>query len=96
MPRTTLKTHQTRTINFITPEEDTAPMDFGNWNISKRTASEEKRKILIGLRKALKQEWGNRDQNMINKSLNSRPKCCQMIYYCHGSQIDHLRKYRNE
>ena len=83
-------------VNFIDPEEwmpkspDAASMDFGIWGILKRLLQKRNVNSAIGLKKALKDEWIKLDQNIINKTLESWPKRCRLIYACHGSHIEHL------
>lgn len=83
-------------MNYITPAEwmpkspDAAPMDFGIWGILKRRLQKRKIYTMSGLKKALKDEWSKLEQSCINRTLESWPKRCRMIYFCHGSQIEHL------
>ena len=85
-----------RKINFVTPEEwmpkspDAAPMDFGIWGILKRRLQKRKIYTLAGLKRALKDEWNKLEQSVINKTLQSWPKRCRLIYNMHGSHIEHL------
>lgn len=94
--KATLNYLKSRGIKFITPEEwmpkspDAAPMDYGIWGVLKRKLQKRTINSLRGLKKALKQEWAKLDQNLIIKTLQSWPKRCRMIYYCHGSHIEHL------
>ena len=69
---------------------DAAPMDFGIWGILKRRLQKRTVNTITGLKRALMDEWRKLDQETINKTLASWPKRCRMIYYCHGSQIEHL------
>lgn len=85
-----------RKTKFITPDEwmpkspDAAPMDYGIWGILKRRLQKRKIYTMNGLKNALKDEWNKLEQKVINKTLASWSKRCRMIYYCHGSQIEHL------
>jgi len=83
-------------VNFIDRDEwmpkspDAAPMDFGIWGILKRRLQKRNVNSVIGLKKALKDEWRKLDQNIINKTLESWPQMCRFIYASHGSHIEHL------
>ncbi|KAH3699830.1 hypothetical protein DPMN_074792 [Dreissena polymorpha] len=67
-----------------------APMDFGIWRILKLRLQKRNLNSVIGLKKALKDEWRKLDQNIINKTLESWPKRCRLTNACHGSHIEHL------
>ena len=69
---------------------DAAPMDFGIWGILKRRLQKRNINTLLGLKRALKDEWNKLHQKTINKTLESWPKRCKLIYRCHGSHIEHL------
>ena len=69
---------------------DCAPMDYGIWGILKRRLQKRSIYTLNGLKRALKDEWNKLEQSYINKTLASWPKRFRMVYYCHGSQIEHL------
>ena len=94
--RKTLDFLQKRRVQYITPSEwmpkspDCAPMDYGIWGILKRRLQKRSIYTLNGLKRALKNEWNKLEQSYINKTLASWPKRCRMVYYCHGSQIEHL------
>ena len=83
-------------MNFIDRDEwmpkspDAAPMDFGIWGILKRRLHKRNVTSVIGLKKALKDEWGKLDQIIINKTLESWPKRCRLIYACHENHIENL------
>ena len=85
-----------RKVSYITPSEwmpkspDCAPMDYGIWGILKRRLQKRKIYTLSGLKRAVKDEWKKLEQSYINKTLSSWAKRCRMVYYCHGSQIEHL------
>lgn len=92
----TLKFLKDNKVKFVKPEEwmpkspDAAPMDFGIWGILKRRLQKRTINTLRGLKRALRDEWWKLDQKTINKTLESWPKRCRLIYGCHGSQIEHL------
>lgn len=92
----TLTYMRQQNINFVTPNEwmpkspDAAPMDFGIWGILKRRLQKRKLYTLAGLKRALHNEWKKLEQSVINKTLESWPKRCRLIYNLHGSQIEHL------
>ena len=94
--RKTLDFLQKRQVQYITPSEwmpkspDCAPMDYGIWGILKRRLQKCSIYTLNGLKRALNDEWNKLEQSYINKTLASWPKRCRMVYYCHGSQIEHL------
>lgn len=94
--RHTLDFLKQKGVNFITPAEwmpkspDAAPMDFSIWGILKRRLQKHKLRTLKGLKAALKKEWKDLSQSTINKALNTWPRRCRLIYYAHGSQIEHL------
>ena len=73
----TLQYLRNRNVNFIKPEEwmpqspDAAPVDFGIWGILKRRLQKRNINSLLGLEKALKDEWQKLDQETINKTLAS-------------------------
>ena len=69
---------------------DAAPMDFAIWGILKKRLQKRKKYSLECLKRALKDEWQKLDQAVINKTLESWPKRCRLIYNLHGSQIEHL------
>ena len=69
---------------------DAAPMDFAIWGILKRRLQKRKIYILAGLKRALRDKWRKLEQLVINKTLESWPKRCRLIYNLHGSQIEHL------
>lgn len=83
-------------INFVTPEEwmpespDAASMDFAILGIIKRRLQKRKLYTLAGLKRALKDEWKKLEPTVINKTLQSWPKRCRLIYNMHGSHIEHL------
>jgi hypothetical protein len=62
---------------------DAAPMDFGIWGILKRQLQKRKIYTLRGLKIALKKEWQNLEQNIINKTLARWLRRYRMIYYAH-------------
>ena len=39
---------------------------------------------------AIKVEWENLEQDIIDNALKSWPKRCRLIYYVQGSHIEHL------
>ena len=94
--RKTLDFLQKRRVQYITLSEwmpkspGCAQMDYGIWGIPKRRLQKRSINTLNGLKRALKDEWNKLEQSYINKTLASWPKCCRMVYYCHGSQIEHL------
>ena len=94
--RATIKFLKNNNVNFIEKEEwmpkspDAAPMDFGIWGILKRHLQKRNVNTLLGLKRALKDEWNKLDQKTINKTLESWPNRCKLIYRCHGSHIEHL------
>jgi hypothetical protein len=69
---------------------DAAPMDFGIWGVLKRRLQKRQINMLVGLKRALKDEWRKLDKETTNKALKSCPKRCRIIYNCHGSHIEHL------
>jgi hypothetical protein len=69
---------------------DAAPMDFGICGVLKRRLQKRQINTIIGVKRALKDEWHKFDQETINKTLKSWPKRCRMIYNCHGSHIINL------
>ena len=83
-------------IQVITPDEwlpkspDAAPMDYSIWGIMKERVQKHKVSTLNGLKNVLKQEWENLEQNVINNALANWAKRCRLIYYAHGSHIEHL------
>ena len=85
-------------INYITPEEwmpkspDAAPMDYSIWGILKRNLQRKSIRTLAGLKRALKKAWNDLSQDVIDRALRSWPKRCRLIYYGHGSHIEHLLK----
>ena len=86
-------------MNFVTPQEwmpkspDAALMDFAIWGIFKRRLQMRKIYTLAGLKRALRDEWRKLEQHVINKTLESWPKRCRLIYNLHGSQIEHLLQW---
>ena len=42
------------------------------------------------LKTAIKVEWENLEQDIIDNALKSWAKRCRLIYYAHGSHIEHL------
>ena len=94
--RKTLDFLQKRRVQYITPPEwmpkspDCARMDYGIWGILKHRLQKRFIYTLNGLKRAPKDEWNKLEQSCINKTLASWPKRCRMVYYCHGSQIEHL------
>ncbi|CAF4071861.1 unnamed protein product [Rotaria sp. Silwood1] len=80
----------------ITPEEwlpkspDAAPMDYSIWGILKQRARKHNVSTLNGLKNAIKHEWENLEQDVINNALKEWPKRCRLIYYAQGSHIEHL------
>lgn len=83
-------------IRVITPEEwlpkspDAAPMDYSIWGILKERVRKHKVSTLNGLKNAIKQEWKNLEQGIIDRALKNWPKRCRLIYYAQGSHIEHL------
>jgi len=83
-------------IKVITPEEwlpkspDAAPMDYSIWGILKQRARKHNVSTLNGLKNAIKHEWENLEQDIINRALKEWPKRCRLIYYAQGSHIEHL------
>ena len=83
-------------VKYIAPAEwmpkspDAAPMDFGIWGILNQRLQKRKLYTMIGLKKALKDEWNKQDPSCINKTLESWPRRCRMMYYCHGSHRAHI------
>lgn len=69
---------------------DAASMDFGIRGILKRRLLKRKVNTLRDLQIAFKYEWQKLDQQIINKTVESWPKGCSLIYSCHGSHIEHL------
>ena len=68
-----------RKVKYIAAAErmpkslDAALMDFSIWGILKRRLQKRKLYTLIGLKKALKNEWNKLDQNCINKTPEGYP-----------------------
>jgi hypothetical protein len=83
-------------VQVVTPDEwlpkspDAAPMDYSIWGILKDRVRKHKVSTLNGLKNAIKQEWENLEQNVIEQVLETWPKRCRLIYYAHGSHIEHL------
>lgn len=96
--KNTLEFLKERNVNYISPDEwmpkspDAAPMDFGIWGILKRRLQKRKIRSLLGLKRALLDEWNKLEQPLINRVLCSWPKRCKLIHRCHGLQIEHLLK----
>ncbi|CAF3321268.1 unnamed protein product [Rotaria sp. Silwood2] len=92
----TLSYMKEKKIQVITPTEwlpkspDAAPMDYSIWGILKERVRKHKVSTLNGLKNALKQEWANLEQDVIDHALENWPKRCRLIYYGHGSHIEHL------
>lgn len=92
----TLEFLEKNNIKYITPNEwmpkspDAAPMDFCIWGILKRRLQKHIVRTLNGLKAALKREWKDLPQSVINKALSTWPRRCRLIYYAHGSHIEHL------
>ena len=88
-----LKEHK---IQVITPEEwlpkspDAAPMDYSIWGILKKRVRQHKVSTFNGLKNAIKQEWENLEQDVIDRALENWSKRCRFIYYARGSHIEHL------
>ena len=57
---------------------------------SKTSSSETKDLYLSGFKGAVKDELKELEQSYINNTLLSWAKRYRMVYYCHGSQIEHL------
>ena len=83
-------------IQVITPDEwlpkslDAAPMDYSIWGIMKERVRKHNVSTLNGLKKVLKQELENLEQDVINNALANWAKRCRLIYYAHESHIEHL------
>ena len=83
-------------IHVITLEEwlsespDAAPMDYSIWGIMKERVRKHKVSTLKGPKNAIKVEWENLEQDVIDNALKSWAKRCRLIYYAHGSHIEHL------
>ena len=83
-------------INVIMPHEwlpkspDAAPMDYSIWGVMKERVRKHKVSTLKGLKNAIKVEWENLEQDIIDNALKSWAKRCRLIYYAHGSHIEHL------
>ena len=86
--KNTLNFLDSRNINYISPDEwmpkspDAAPMDFGIWGILKRWLQKRRIRSLLGLKRALYDEWNKLEQPIINRVLSSWPKRCRFIYRC--------------
>ena len=95
----TLAYMRIQNMNFVTPQEwmpkspDAAPMNVAIWGILKRSLHKRKIYTLAGLKRALRGEWRKLEQHVINKTLESWPKRCRLIYNLHGSQIEHLLQW---
>ena len=82
--RETIQFLKNNNVNFIDKEEwmpkspDAAPMDFGIWGILKRRLQKRNVNTLLGLKRALKDEWNRLDQKTINETLESWPKRCKL------------------
>ena len=85
--RGTIQFLKNNNMNFIDKKEwmpkspDATPMDFGIEEILKCRLQKQNVNTLIGLKL---------DQKTINKTLESWPKRCNLIYRCHESHIEHL------
>ena len=85
-------------INIIMPHEcewlpkspDAAPMDYSIWSVMKERVRKYKVSTLKGLKNAIKVERENFEQDIIDNALKSWVKCCRLVYYSHGSHIEHL------
>ncbi|CAF4900661.1 unnamed protein product, partial [Rotaria socialis] len=69
---------------------DAAPMDYSIWGIMKERVRKHKVSTLKGLKNAINVEWENLEQEIIDNALESWAKRCRLIYYAHGSDIEHL------
>ncbi|CAF4166284.1 unnamed protein product [Rotaria sordida] len=94
--KVTLSYMKEHNIQVIAPHEwlpkspDAAPMDYSIWGIMKERVRKHKVSTLNGLKNAIKQEWENLEQAVIDNVLENWSKCCRLIYYAHGSHIEHL------
>ena len=95
--RKTLDFLQKRRVQYITPSEwmQKRALTVPRWimasGVSLKCRLQKRSKYTLnGLKRALKDEWNKLEQSYINKTLASWPKLCRMVYYCHGSQIEHL------
>ncbi|XP_052218099.1 uncharacterized protein LOC127835701 [Dreissena polymorpha] len=76
----TLQFLKKENVNFIDRDEwmpkspDASQTDFGIWGIFKRRLQKRNVNYVIGLKKALKDEWRKLNQTIINKTLELWPK----------------------
>jgi len=75
---------------WLSKSPDATPVDYSIWGILKERVRKHKVSTLNGLKNAVKQEWENLEQDVINHALKSWLKRCRLIYYAHGSHIEHL------
>ena len=73
--------HSDRPVNAKIP--DAAVMGFVIWGILKRLLQKRTSYTLVGIKRALRDDWKNSDQQVINKTLASWPKQYRLIYYLH-------------
>ncbi|CAF2387884.1 unnamed protein product [Rotaria sp. Silwood2] len=56
---------------WLTKSSDTAPMDYSIWSILKERVRKRKMSTLNGLKNAIKQEWENLEQDVIDYALEN-------------------------
>ena len=94
--KTTINCLKSRSVNFLYLMSGwqshliPAPMDYKIWVILKWKLQKGNINTIRGLKKVLMEDWQRLDQTVINKTLQSWPKQCRMIYYCNGSHIQHF------
>ena len=74
---------------WLPKSRDAAPMDYSIWSVMKERVRKHKVSTLKRLKNAIKVKWENVEQDIIDNALKSWAKRCRLIYYAHGSHIEH-------
>ena len=67
-----------------------ASMDYSIRGVINERVRKHKVSIMKALKNAIKVEWENLEQDLIDNTLKCWAKRCRLIYYAHGSHIEHL------
>ena len=88
-----MKEHNINVImlyEWLPKSSDAALMDYSIRDVMKERVRKHKMSTLKGLKDAIKVEWENLEQDLIDNALKCWAQHCRLIYYGHGSHIEHL------